>query len=67
MGELFYVRDLAIDCAQDHVYEFFFCAPLCPIGLGLQYVSQNGYFGLDIEHLCDLAYRLDGTGNLVSF
>ncbi|UPJ44045.1 cyclase family protein [Bradyrhizobium sp. 40] len=27
MGEIFYVKDLAEDCAQDKVYEFFFCAP----------------------------------------
>jgi kynurenine formamidase len=27
MGEIFYLRDLAADCAQDKVYEFMFCAP----------------------------------------
>ena len=27
MGEIFYVKDLAEDCAADGVYEFFFCAP----------------------------------------
>jgi kynurenine formamidase len=27
MGEIFYLKDLAEDCAQDKVYEFFFCAP----------------------------------------
>jgi len=27
MGEIFYVKDLAADCAEDHVYEFFFNAP----------------------------------------
>ena len=27
MGEIFYVKELAEDCAQDGVYEFFFCAP----------------------------------------
>jgi len=31
MGEIFYVKDLALDCAQDGVYEFFFCAPPLPI------------------------------------
>jgi hypothetical protein len=31
MGEIFYLKDLAEDCAQDHVYEFFFCAPPLPI------------------------------------
>jgi len=31
MGEIFYVKDLAEDCAQDGVYEFFFCAPPLPI------------------------------------
>jgi kynurenine formamidase len=31
MGEIFYLRDLAADCAQDGVYEFFFCAPPLPI------------------------------------
>ena len=38
-----------------------------PLGLGLQYVSQNGYFGLDIEHLRDLAYRVDKDGDVISF
>jgi kynurenine formamidase len=27
MGEIFYVKELAEDCAVDKVYEFFFCAP----------------------------------------
>jgi hypothetical protein len=27
MGEIFDVSALAADCAQDGVYEFFFCAP----------------------------------------
>ncbi len=27
MGEIFYVKELAEDCAADHVYEFFFNAP----------------------------------------
>jgi kynurenine formamidase len=27
MGEIFYLKELAEDCAQDHVYEFFFTAP----------------------------------------
>jgi kynurenine formamidase len=27
MGEMFYVKELAEDCAKDGVYEFFFCAP----------------------------------------
>ena len=27
MGEIFYVKELAEDCAQDKVYEFFFVAP----------------------------------------
>ena len=27
MGEIFYLKDLAEDCAADGVYEFFFCAP----------------------------------------
>lgn len=27
MGEIFYLKDLAADCAEDGVYEFFFCAP----------------------------------------
>jgi kynurenine formamidase len=31
MGEIFYLKDLAEDCAQDRVYEFFFCAPPLPI------------------------------------
>jgi kynurenine formamidase len=31
MGEIFYLKELAEDCAQDHVYEFFFCAPPLPI------------------------------------
>ncbi len=31
MGEIFYVKELAEDCAEDGVYEFFFCAPPLPI------------------------------------
>jgi kynurenine formamidase len=31
MGEIFYLKDLADDCALDSVYEFFFCAPPLPI------------------------------------
>lgn len=31
MGEIFYLKDLAADCAGDRVYEFFFCAPPLPI------------------------------------
>ncbi len=31
MGEIFYVADLAADCADDHVYEFMFVAPALPI------------------------------------
>jgi kynurenine formamidase len=27
VGEMLYLKDLAEDCAQDGVYEFFFCAP----------------------------------------
>jgi kynurenine formamidase len=27
MGEMFYLKDLAEDCAADKVYEFFFCGP----------------------------------------
>jgi kynurenine formamidase len=27
MGEMFYLKDLAADCAADKVYEFFFCGP----------------------------------------
>ena len=27
MGEIYYVKELADDCAEDGVYEFFFCAP----------------------------------------
>lgn len=27
MGEIFYLKELAEDCAEDGVYEFFFCAP----------------------------------------
>ena len=27
MGEIFYVKELAEDCAADRVYEFFLCAP----------------------------------------
>ncbi|HAO43921.1 MAG TPA: cyclase, partial [Afipia sp.] len=27
MGEIFYLKELAEDCAQDKVYEFFFTAP----------------------------------------
>jgi kynurenine formamidase len=31
MGEIFYLKELAEDCAADGVYEFFFCAPPLPI------------------------------------
>lgn len=31
MGEIFYLKDLADDCASDGVYEFMFCAPPLPI------------------------------------
>jgi kynurenine formamidase len=31
MGEIFYLKDLAADCAQDKVYEFLFCAPTLAI------------------------------------
>ena len=31
MGEIFYVKDLAEDCARDGVYEFMFTAPPLPI------------------------------------
>lgn len=31
MGEIFYLKDLAADCAADRVYEFLFCGPPLPI------------------------------------
>jgi kynurenine formamidase len=31
MGEIFYLKDLAEDCAADKVYEFLFVAPAIPI------------------------------------
>ena len=31
MGEIFYLKDLADDCAKDKVYEFLFTAPVLPI------------------------------------
>lgn len=31
MGEIFYLEELADDCAMDGIYEFFFCAPPLPI------------------------------------
>ncbi len=31
MGEIFYLKELAEDCAEDRVYEFLFCAPPLPI------------------------------------
>lgn len=34
MGEIFYLKDLADDCAADGIYEFFFCAPPLPISKG---------------------------------
>ena len=27
MGEIFYLKELAEDCEQDGIYEFFFCGP----------------------------------------
>ena len=35
MGGIFYVKELAADCAQDGVYEFFFCTPPLPITKGV--------------------------------
>jgi kynurenine formamidase len=34
MGEIFYLKELAEDCAKDGVYEFFFTAPPLPITKG---------------------------------
>ena len=34
MGEIFYLKELAEDCAADGVYEFFFCAPPLVISRG---------------------------------
>ena len=31
ISEIFCLKDLAADCAQDKVYEFFYCAPPPPI------------------------------------
>ena len=31
MGEIFYLKDLAADCVEDKVYEFFFCGPPLPV------------------------------------
>jgi kynurenine formamidase len=33
-GEIFYLKELAEDCAADRVYEFFFCAPPLVISKG---------------------------------
>jgi hypothetical protein len=33
-GEIFYLEELAVDCAADRVYEFFFCAPALVITRG---------------------------------
>ncbi len=33
-GEIFYLKELAVDCADDGVYAFFFCAPQLTITLG---------------------------------
>ena len=33
-GEIFYLKELAEDCAADRVYEFFFCAPSLVISRG---------------------------------
>jgi kynurenine formamidase len=35
MGEIFNLAELAEDCSQDGVYEFFFCAPSLPITGGV--------------------------------
>ena len=35
MGEIFYLKDLANDCAEDNVYEFMFVAPPLPITRGV--------------------------------
>ena len=31
LGEIFYLKDIGEDCAEDGVYEFLFCAPPLPI------------------------------------
>jgi len=35
MGEIFYLKDLANDCAEDNAYEFMFVAPPLPITRGV--------------------------------
>ena len=35
LGEMFYLADLAADCAEDHRYEFMFVAPTLPITGGV--------------------------------
>lgn len=35
MGEIFYLKDLAEDCAADKVYEFLFCGPSLPVTGGV--------------------------------
>ena len=35
MGEIFYLKDLANDCAKDGIYEFMFIAPPLPITAGV--------------------------------
>jgi kynurenine formamidase len=35
MGEIFYLKDLANDCAEDKVYEFMFVAPPLPVTRGV--------------------------------
>ena len=35
MGEIFVMGELADDCAEDGVWEFFFCAPPLPVTGGV--------------------------------
>ena len=30
LGEMFYLKELAQDCAEDGIYEFFFCGAALP-------------------------------------
>jgi len=41
MGEIFYLKELAEDCEEDGIYEFFFCGPPLIISGGNRLADQS--------------------------
>ena len=63
MGEMFYLKDLAEDCAADGIYEFFFCGPPLVITGGTGSPHQSA--GDQVTFLCRGAGRGLGTNSLL--